>query len=292
MKRKDLLVYINGEFYPESNAKISVLDRAFVYGDGVFEGIIVVEGNIFELDQHIDRLYRSAKMIRVNIPLTKQQMKEAIIEVVRRNELKNGYIRPLISRGEGPLGLERMAELKGPTIVIIPQIREMMYRDRGLTAKIVTIRRIPPECLDPRIKSCNYLSNVLAKIEQKDAGVEVGIMLDTHGYVAEACAENIFIVRDGMIYTPYPIHVLDGITRRAVMRLATEAGIRVIEANMTKYDLYTADEVFITGTLAGVAAITKVDNWTIGTGSIGPITKKLMQATKEAMKKEGVKVFD
>ncbi|MFX0092771.1 MAG: branched-chain-amino-acid transaminase [Candidatus Hodarchaeota archaeon] len=292
---KELFVYINGELIPLKEAKISVLDRCFVYGDGVFEGIQVIEGGIVDLDKHIKRLFRSTKCLKIDVPVSEEEIREAIIRVVRESDLRDGYIRPIISRGEGPLGLERMKELSMPNIVIIPQIRPV-YSDRvqfeeGLSGKVVSTRRTPAECLDPRIKSCNYLNNVLAKIEQLEAGAQVGIMLDIDGFVSEECGKNIFVVKDSALYTPRRSRTLEGITRENIIEIAQTKGWKSIETDLTLYDLYTADEVFVCATMSEATPVVNIDGRKIGKGKPGPITIEIVKLLREKMKDESTKVF-
>ncbi len=285
-----LWVYVNGKFVPAAEATVSVFDRGFVYGDGVFEGIEVEDGGIFKLDAHVHRLYRSAAFLRIEIPLTKAQMREVIVEVVQRSQLRDGYVRPLVSRGAGPLGLERMAELGPPTVVVMPQYRERK-EGRGYRAVVLATRRNSPSCLDPRVKSNNYLNNILGKMEQLDAGVEAGIFLDVDGYVSECCGENIFAVHDGKLATPSVTRTLDGITRQTVIEHAGELGIPVAETNMTRYDLYTADELFLTATMSGIGYIVEVDGRRIGTGEPGPISRRLYDRYRASKRRDSVMVF-
>lgn len=285
-----LWVYLNGQLVPAAEAKISVFDRSFVYGDGVFEGIEVQDGGIFKLDAHIDRFYRSAAFLRIPIPISKDELRDAIIEVVRRSELWNGYLRPLVTRGEGPLGLERVAELGPPNLVIMPQ-RRPIKEEKRCRAIVLSTRRNPPECLDPRVKSNNYLNNILGKMEQLDAGVEAGIFLDVHGHVSECCGENLFAVSGGGLRTPPVTRTLDGITRGTVIQLAREEGFPVAEADMTKYDLYTADELFLTATLSGLGYIVEVDGRRIGDGEPGPVSQRLYQLYKAYKRKESTFVL-
>jgi branched-chain amino acid aminotransferase len=285
-----LWVYLDGKFLPAAEATVSVFDRSFVYGDGVFEGIEVESGGIFKLDAHVDRLYRSARFLRIEIPIAKREMREAIVEVVRRSELRDGYVRPLVSRGAGPLGLERVAELGPPTVVVMPQHRPPKEA-RSYRAVIVATRRTPPQCLDPRVKSNNYLNNVLAKFEQLDAGADAGIFLDVDGFVSECCGENVFAVREGRLATPPATRTLDGITRQTVIALARDAGLEVAETEMTRYDLYTADEVFLTATLSGIGYIVQVDGRPIGSGEPGPMSRRLYQLYRACKQRESVFVL-
>jgi branched-chain amino acid aminotransferase len=285
-----LWVYLNGKFVPAAEATVSVFDRSFVYGDGVFEGIEVENGGIFKLEAHVERLYRSAVFLRIAIPIPKSEMQEAIVEVVRRSELRDGYVRPLVSRGAGPLGLERVAELGPPTVVVMPQHRPRKEA-RSYRAVILSTRRNPPQCLDPRVKSNNYLNNVLGKFEQLDAGADAGIFLDVDGFVSECCGENLFAVREGGLATPPATRTLDGITRQTVIGLAREAGIQVVEIEMTRYDLYTADELFLTATLSGIGYMVEVDGRRIGSGEAGSLSRRLYELYRTCKQRESVFVL-
>jgi branched-chain amino acid aminotransferase len=285
-----LWVYLNGKLVPAAEASVSVFDRSFVYGDGVFEGIEVENGGIFKLDAHVERLYRSAAFLRIAIPISKRDMRDAIVEVVRRSELRNGYVRPLVSRGAGPLGLERVAELGPPTVVVMPQHRPPKEA-RTYRAVILATRRNPAQCLDPRVKSNNYLNNVLGKFEQLDAGADAGIFLDVDGFVSECCGENLFAVREGRLATPPATRTLDGITRQTVIALARDAGIPVAETEMTRYDLYTADELFLTATLSGIGYIVEVDGRRIGSREPGPVSRRLYELYRACKQRESVFVL-
>lgn len=294
MESKDLMAYINGKMIPLPEAKISVCDRSFLYGDGVFEGIHVLEGGIADLDKHLKRLFRSAKYLRIEIPISEEEMREAIIRVVRESKLVDGYVRPIVTRGEGPLGIEHMEELSKPNVVIVPQIRTG-YSDRarleGLKAKVVSTRRNPPECLDPRIKSCNYINNILGKIEQLEAGADLGIMLDIHGFVSEETSKNIFLVKDSVLYTPRVSNTLEGVTRGNILEIAEKQEWKAIEADLTLYDLYNADEVFVTGTMSGAIPVVNVDGRTIGDGKPGRMTKEISHLWMEKTRKEKTRVL-
>jgi len=273
-----LKIFLNGELVERDQAKISVYDHGLLYGDGVFEGIRCYSGKVFEIDAHVDRLYDSAKAIRLEIPMTRDEFKKAIVRTVEANGFKDTYIRAVVTRGEGNLGLSP----KGckPSVFIIADKIELyppaLY-EKGLEVITCTTMRNHPNALSPRIKSLNYLNNILAKIEAMDAGVLEAVMLNHLGYVSECTGDNIFIVRRGDLITPpKESGILDGVTRNAVMRLAREAGITVVEENMTRYDLYTADECFLTGTGAEVIPVTKIDGRAIGGGGVGPMTKKLL----------------
>ena len=285
-----LWVYLNGKFVPAAEATVSVFDRSFVYGDGVFEGIEVENGGIFKLEAHVDRLYRSAAFLRIAVPIPKSEMQAVIVEVVRRSELRDGYVRPLVSRGAGPLGLERVGELGSPTVVVMPQHRPIKEA-RTYRAVIVATRRTPAQCLDPRVKSNNYLNNVLGKFEQLDAGADAGIFLDIDGFVSECCGENVFAVRDGRLATPPATRTLDGITRQTVIALARDARIGVSETEMTRYDLYTADEVFLTATLSGIGYIVQIDGRIIGAGAPGSVSRRLYELYRACKQRESTFVL-
>ncbi|MCZ7357075.1 MAG: branched-chain-amino-acid transaminase [Candidatus Methanoperedens sp.] len=288
----DLLIYFNGKFVPKQEARTSIYDHGFLYGDGVFEGIRAYNGKVFRLDGHLDRMYDSAKAIDLKITLSKDEMKKAIIETLKKNKLKDAYIRPIVTRGDGDLGLDPR-KCATPNIFIITQEWGAMYGDlyeKGLTAVTVGIRRNAPEALPPNIKSLNYLNNILAKIEANVKGGDEAIMVDVHGNISEGSGDNIFVVKNGRIITPPALNNLRGITRAAAIELAQKEGIEVSETNMGLFDIYTADEVFVTGTAAEIAPVTKIDGRSIGEGSPGKITKKLMAAFKELTKREGTPI--
>lgn len=271
---------MNGDFIPENEAKISIFDQCFLYGDGVFEGIRVYGSVIFKLDEHVERLFNSLKMLYIKSSMTKEDMKNALKKTVEKNNLKDGYLRPIVTRGIGPMGISQIKKVGKPNIIIIPALRKGKYdkiREKGLKAVIVSTRRTPPQCLDPRIKSCNYLNNRLAKIEQFNAGADAGIMLDIYGFVSEGCAENVFSVKNNLIYTPSPQNTLDGVTRRVVIEQAKKEGFNVFETRITPYDLYTSDEVFLTGTMTELAPIVEIDGRKIGSGKPGPVFKILLE---------------
>lgn len=217
-------------------------------------------------------------------------------ETARRNSLRDGYLRPIVTRGVGPLGLEATNEVEGPTVVVIPQVRRKFNEDirtrRGLRAKVVSVRATPSQCIDPRVKSLNYVNNILGKFEQWDAGAEVGIMLSTDGYISEGCAENVFCVHGTAVRTSPATRALDGITRQAILQLAGELGLQAHEADLTTFDLYTADEVFVTGTLTEVVPVTMIDGRSIGDGVAGVITKRLLTGLRELMSVEGEPIYE
>lgn len=272
-------VYINGEFVPEGEAKVSVFDHGLLYGDGVFEGIRAYDGYVFKLEEHLDRLYASAKAIRLEVPLTREEMRAAILETLRANELQTGYIRPLVTRGVGDLGIDPRKCHGGPSVIVIVKDWKSLYPEelyqKGLKAVVVSTRAKPPESLSPSIKSLNYLANIMARIEVNHQGADEGIMLDIRGNVAEGTADNIFMIEKGVIYSPPVVTNLPGITRGTMIELAREAGYEVHEQFFGTAQLYMADEVFLTGTAAEIIGIVEIDKRPIGDGTPGPITMEL-----------------
>lgn len=277
------VIYVNGEFYQKDEAKISVFDHGFLYGDGIFEGIRAYNGKIFRCEEHINRLFDGARAIDLTIPISKEEITKATIETVKRNGIKEGYIRVVVSRGKGDLGLSP-TKCDTPTIVIIADditlYPKEMY-ENGMEVLTASVRRNSPDSLDAQIKSLNYLNNILAKIEANHAGVAEAIMLNHNGYVCECTGDNIFVVKENVIYTP-PVTdgALNGITRKTVFELAAELGYTVIERNLTLANVYTADECFFSGTAAEIIGVTKVDKREIGNGKVGSVTRKLMDAFK------------
>lgn len=280
---EDMLIYIDGEFVKRSDAKVSVFDHGLLYGDGIFEGIRAYNNRVFRLDDHVDRFFAAAKAIMLDIPNTKAEIKEIVTETCRKNNLRDGYIRLVATRGVGDLGLSP-AKCAAPTVFCIAAgislYPKEMY-ENGLPVITATQRRNKATVVDPQIKSLNYLNNILAKIEANRAGAQEAIMLTHDGIVAECTGDNIFIVKDGVIYTP-PIHVgiLDGITRRTVIELAKKADYEVRETEFTLFNVYNADECFLTGTAAECIAVTSADGRVIGDGKAGEITKKLLELFK------------
>ncbi len=275
-----LKVYIDGKLYDKQDAKVSVYDHGLLYGDGVFEGIRSYAGNVFRMQEHLDRLWNSAKAIWLEIPITKDEMAKAIRDTLAVNGIADGYIRVLVTRGIGTLGLDPNRCERPSVIIITDSIAlypEELYRN-GLEIITVSTARSHPASLNPRIKSLNYLNNILAKIEGIQAGCIEALMLNHKGEVAECTGDNIFVVRAGKILTP-PIDagILEGVTREAGIGLARQAGIEVAEVALTRHDVYIADECFLTGTAAEVIPVVKVDSRKIGDGTPGPITRDLMQ---------------
>ncbi len=288
-----MMIYIDGRFLPREEAKVSVFDHGLLYGDGVFEGIRAYNGRVFRLGAHLDRLYDSAKTIDLAVPLSKEEMTEVILETIRKNNLKDCYIRPVVTRGVGDLGLDPRKCAKA-TVIVIAVEWGAMYGDlyeKGLKAISVSVRRNPAEALPPNVKSLNYLNNILAKIEANYKGGDEAVIFDTNGYVSEGSGDNIYAVKNGEIITPPTVNNLRGVTRGAVLELASQLGITLKEQNMGYFDLYSADEVFVTGTAAEVAPIVWIDGRSVGTGKPGPVTRQLMHAFTALTKKEGTPVY-
>lgn len=277
-------IYIDGKYYAREDAVISVFDHGFLYGDGVFEGIRIYNGKVFKLSEHIGRLFQSAKAIHLDIPMKKEGMEAAVLEAVKINKKNNGYIRLIATRGVGLLGIEPTT-CKKPTVIIIIsdiQLYPEGYYKKGIEIVTASSRRMPSDCLDPRIKSLNYLNNIMAKIEAKNAGCLEAVMLNKEGLVAECTGDNIFIVKNRELFTPAPHHgALDGITMETVIDLGTSLGFKMHQAALTRYDLYNADECFMTGTGAEVIPVVRIDQRVVGNGKPGEITKKLIKKFKD-----------
>ena len=287
-------IYIDGNYYGETNAKISVFDHGLLYGDGIFEGIRAYHGRVFRLKEHIDRLFYSAKAILLKIPMTHGQVMEAVLATCRRNRIQDGYIRLLVTRGVGTLGLNPN-KCRRPSVIIIAdkiQLYPPHLYEKGLEIITVPTTRNLHSALNPAIKSLNYLNNILAKIEANNGGCEEAIMLNAEGFVAECTGDNLFIVKAGQLCTP-PLSAgaLYGITRGVVIELAREAGLTVTEPNLTRYDLFNADECFLTGTGAEVIPVVKIDGRVIGSGRPGPITKNLVQEYHGLTKVSGGPIY-
>jgi len=288
-------IYIDGNFFDEKTAKISVFDHGLLYGDGVFEGIRAYNGRVFKLAEHIERLMCSARAILLKIPLSRQELMKAVVQTCRRNKIRDGYIRLVVTRGVGSLGLNPYT-CKRPSVIIIAdkiQLYPPEHYKRGLTIITVPTTRNLHSALNPAIKSLNYLNNILAKIEAINGGCEEAIMLNAQGFVAECTGDNIFMVKGKCLATP-PLSsgALYGITRGVVIDLARENGLSVSEPDVTRYDLFNADECFLTGTGAEIIAVVKIDGRIIGKGKPGPITGKLIKRYKELTKATGEPIFD
>jgi branched-chain amino acid aminotransferase len=280
MLEKELQVYIDGAYYPKSEAKVSVFDHGLLYGDGVFEGIRAYSGSVFKLKEHVDRLYRSAHMIMLEIPIPREQMVQAVVETLRRNNLKDSYIRLVVTRGVGDLGLNPK-KCSRPTIIVIADtiaLHKGEAKEKGVTAMLSWVKRDPVDATSHEIKSLNYLNSILAKIEANISEVDEAICLDKNGYVCEGVAENIFIVKSRKLFTP-PSYTgaLPGITAEEVMKLARRLGFEVEEKNITPYELFNAEEVFFTGTAAEIVPVREINKRTINSAKPGPVTKKLME---------------
>ncbi|AFM42152.1 branched chain amino acid aminotransferase apoenzyme [Desulfosporosinus acidiphilus SJ4] len=290
-----LVIYCNGAFVAEEEAKVSVFDHGFLYGDGIFEGIRAYHGRVFKLAEHLKRLYESAKSIHLSIGISKEQMQEIVLETLRRNGLKDAYIRLVVSRGKGDLGLDPNKCPQAAIYCVADQIKifESLMYEKGLEVKTAATRRNNPDSLNPRIKSLNYLNNILAKIEANQAGVVEAIMLTQDGYVAEGTSDNIFIVRNGVLMTPpLSVGVLEGITRNSVLDLARELGIKTAEELFTRHDLYTASECFLTGTAAELIPVVNVDGRDIDDGLPGEVFKKLLAAFRALTLVNGPEIYE
>jgi branched-chain amino acid aminotransferase len=273
-------VYIGGKLFDKTEAKISVYDHGLLYGDGVFEGIRIYDGKIFRLEQHVDRLYESARSILLEIPLSKEKMTEAIVSTVKANQRQNGYIRLVVTRGSGSLGLDARKCTDPQVIIIVDDIslypRELY--ESGISLVTVPTIRNHPDAVNPRVKSLNYLNNILARMEAVQAGCVEALMLNHKGEVAECSGDNIFIVKRGVLKTPsLDAAILEGVTRNTVIELARAADMPVQETELTRHDIYTADECFLTGTAAEIVPVVKCDGRAIGTGKPGPITRQLRE---------------
>ena len=293
---RELLVYIDGEYYPKSQAKISVYDHGLLYGDGIFEGIRAYEGSVFKLKEHIERLYRSAHTIMLQIPVEKEEMIQIVLETLRKNNLKDAYIRLVVTRGIGDLGLNPRKCSK-PTIIVITDkiaLHGSEAKEKGATTILSWVKRDPVDATTHEIKSLNYLNSILAKIEANISGVDEAICLDKNGFICEGVAENIFIVKNGKLFTP-PSYTgaLPGITAEEVIKLAQKLGYEVIEKNITPYELFNAKEVFFTGTAAEIVPVREINKRTIADGIPGPVTKRLMEAFSKLVKdpKEGTPIY-
>lgn len=274
-------VYINGKYFPKEDAKISVYDHGLLYGDGVFEGLRSYSGNVFRLQTHLERLYESARAIMLTIPMELADLADAVKATVARNNITDGYVRLVVTRGAGSLGIDP-AKTADPQIIIIADHIELYPKElyeNGLEIVTASTIRNHPAALNPRIKSLNYLNNILAKLEGRRAGCLEALMLNHRGEVSECTADNIFTIKRGELYTP-PIDagILEGVTRNAIIELAEQAGIAVHQVTMTRHDVYIADECFLTGSGAEVIPVVKVDSRPIGTGVVGPLTRQLSQA--------------
>jgi branched-chain amino acid aminotransferase len=291
---KSLQIYIDGEFYPEADAKVSVFDHGLLYGDGIFEGIRFYKGRVFKLTEHLRRLWDSAKAICLNIPITFEEMEAATLETIRRNELQDGYVRLIVTRGVGNLGLSP-DRCKRASIIIIASTIQLYPPEKyavGMEMVTCSTRRCSPAALSPAVKSLNYLNNIMAKIEATNARADEGVMLNEEGYVAECTGDNIFVIKDGHVFTP-PVSTgaLKGITRQVVFDLCAEIEVPIREAQLTRYDIYTADECFLTGTAAEVIAAIKLDTRPIGDGKPGAVTQQIIAKFRELTQATGTPIY-
>ena len=290
MSRK---IWLDGEIVEEADAKISVFDHGLLYGDGIFEGIRFYEGRVFRLEEHIDRLFLSAKAILLKMPWSHAEVCEATLETIRANGLTDGYIRLVMTRGTGDLGLNPYLCPKPSMFIIASGITlyPAEFYENGLEVVTCSTRRPTPASLSPQVKSLNYLNNVMAKVEALKAGAKEGLMLNEQGYVAECTGDNVFIVKKGEVITP-PVSdgSLDGITRQVIFDLCGEMGVSIREASLTRYDLYTADEAFLTGTAAETIPMVKLDDREIGDGKPGPVSMKLIEAFRKLVRSEGTEI--
>ena len=291
---KPLTIFIDGEFRAEEDAKISVFDHGLLYGDGIFEGIRFYNGRVFRLKEHLDRLWDSARSICLDIPMSHGEMTEALLETIRKNDLRDGYIRLLVTRGVGNLGLNP-AQCKRPSVIIIATTIALysaeMYKN-GLTVVTVATRRTGPGSLNPAVKSLNYLNNVMARVEANLSGADEALMLNDQGCVAECTADNIFVIKRGEIFTP-PITAgaLRGITRSVVFEIAAELGIKISEADISRHDVFIADECLLSGTAAEVIPVIRADGRVIGTGKPGPISLRMIARFREITREGGTPIY-
>jgi branched-chain amino acid aminotransferase len=290
----NLKIYIDGQFYDEANAKISVFDHGLLYGDGIFEGIRVYNSRVFFLKEHLLRLYDSAKAIMLQVPLPFGEMQEVLLETCRQNQIKDGYIRLVVTRGAGNLGLSPDKCPKATIFIIAASIQlyPKEFYDNGLKVNTAATQRMSPAALSPAIKSLNYLNNIMAKIEGNQCGAQESIMLNAEGYVAECTGDNIFVLKNGQIYTP-PVFAgaLGGITRRVIFDLAKTLGKEIVETQLTRYDLFVADEMFLTGTGAEVVPVVNVDGRIIGDGKPGGITREIIRRFHELTQTTGTPIY-
>jgi branched-chain amino acid aminotransferase len=292
---REAKIYIDGKFYSEADAKVSVFDHGLLYGDGIFEGIRFYNGRVFRLEQHLERLWNSARSVCLDIPMTRQEMTKALLETIRQNHLRDGYVRLVVTRGVGNLGLNP-EQCKNPSVIIIVATIALYHGDfyrKGLSIVTVATRRSNPASLNPAVKSLNYLNNVMARIEANLASADEALMLNDAGNVAECTADNVFIIKHGQIFTP-PITAgaLQGITRSVVFDIAGEFGIKVSEADFTRHDIFVADECLLTGTAAEIVPVVKADGRTIGNGKPGPITTRIIARFREMTHQTGTPIFD
>ncbi|HLD80430.1 MAG TPA: branched-chain-amino-acid transaminase [archaeon] len=285
MSKKEGFVFVldadnpKGAFVPKSKASVSVYDHGFLYGDGVFEGIRIYSKRIFRLKEHLDRLWDSAQSIELEIPLSRERLTEVMVELAKRNGLENGYYRPVVSRGKGDLGINPKKCIM-PTVVVIAdkiQLYPEEFYEKGLSVVVAKTRRTPSECVSPNLKVTNYVNNILAVLEGNKSGAQEVIMLDTRGFLSEASADNVFLVKDNVVLTPGRENILVGVTRLTVMEICRAQSIKVEERRLSLEDLFSADEVFLTGTGAEIVPVTRIDGKTVANGLPGPVTRRIRE---------------
>ena len=291
---KESKIYVDGQFYSEANAKVSVFDHGLLYGDGIFEGIRFYNGRVFRLEEHLERLWDSARSICLEIPMSRREITEALLETIRQNDLRDGYIRLIVTRGVGNLGLNP-AQCKHPSVIIIVAAIALYPAEvyaKGLTVVTCATRRTSPAALNPAVKSLNYLNNVMARIEANLAGADEALMLNDQGNVAECTADNVFIIKHGQVFTP-PISAgaLRGITRAVVFEIAAETGIKIAETEITRHDVFVAEECFLTGTAAEIIPVIKADGRVIGNGKPGPISARMIARFHEIARETGTPIY-
>jgi branched-chain amino acid aminotransferase len=287
-------IYIDGKFYSEAEAKVSVFDHGLLYGDGIFEGIRFYNGRVFRLQEHFDRLWDSARSICLEIPMSIPEMTDALLQAIRANDLRDGYVRLIVTRGVGNLGLNP-TQCKRPSVIIIVATIALYpaeFYSNGLTLVTCATRRTNPGALNPAVKSLNYLNNVMARIEANLAGADEALMLNDQGNVAECTADNVFVIKHGQIFTP-PVSAgaLRGITRSVVFEIAAELGVKITEADITRHDVFVADECFLTGTAAELVPVIKADGRTIGNGKPGSITTRMMARFRKITRETGTPIY-
>src|ERR1700736_3192282 len=292
--KKESKIYIDGKFFAEADAKVSVFDHGLLYGDGIFEGIRFYNGRVFRLEEHLERLWDSARSICLEIPMSMPAMTEAVLETIRQNDLRDGYVRLVVTRGVGNLGLNPV-QCKKPSVIIIVATIALYPAEiyaKGLTVVTCATRRTSPSALNPAVKSLNYLNNVMARIEANLAGAEEALMLNDAGNVAECTADNVFAIKHGQIFTP-PITAgaLRGITRAVVFEIAAELGIKITETDITRHDVFIADECFLTGTAAELIPVIKADGRVIGNGTPGPITTRMIARFHQVTRESGTPIY-
>lgn len=290
----DQWIYLDGQFVKKKDAVISVYDHGFLYGDGVFEGLRVYEGNVFRLKEHMDRLYASAHSIMLKIPFSKEEFTQVIVDTIRKNELKSAYLRVVVSRGPGDLGLDPRS-CPMPSIIVIAEALSIFGKElyeNGLKMASVATRRNRSDVLSPQVKSLNYLNNIIVKLESIQSGADEALMMNDQGYVTEGSADNIFVVKNNKIITP-PVYLgaLEGVTRNVIIDLAEKRGYSMQEVPFTRHDVYIADEVFLTGTAAEVIPVVEVDQRVIGSGDPGKVTKDLLHAFRDCVTTDGVQCY-